>query len=135
MRGRVLAVLILATTIAATTAASAVVNAALLNTLGVPESGRLLNVEPLRDLPGRGAVVFFDTYPNYLRLRDRRADFFAGVTCVYQSVVGWDDHGDIRPLQVARVTASFFQTVAVATVVGRPFSDGDDGPVPTPVVV
>lgn len=132
---RAAAILILAMTIAASTAASAVVDAALLNQLGVPDSDRLLNVEPLRDLPGRSAVVFNESYPNYLRLKDRRADAFAAVTCVYQSVVGWDDHGDVRPLQVARVSASFFPTVAVPPLIGQPFTAADDGVTPTPVVV
>src|SRR4026209_2117153 len=108
LTSRLLAILMLAVTIAATTAASAVVQASLTTSLGVPDSSRLLNIEPLRDLPGRGAVVFNESYPNYLRLRDRRADLFVAVACVYQSVVGWDDHGDVRPLQVARVSASFF---------------------------
>jgi hypothetical protein len=50
-------------------------------------------------------------------------------------VIGWDDRGDIRPLQVSRVTASFFATVAVPLVIGQPFTDADDGPTPSPVVV
>jgi hypothetical protein len=62
---RVVAVLMLAVTIAASTAASAVVHAAVLASLGVPDSDRLLNIEPLRDLPGRGAVVFNESYPNH----------------------------------------------------------------------
>src|SRR5687767_7917764 len=132
---RAAAILILAMTIAASTAASAVVNAAILNQLGVPDSDRLLNVEPLRELPGRGAVVFNESYPNYVRLKDRRADLFAAVACVYPSVVGWDHHGDVRPLQVARVTASFFPTVAVPPLLGQPFTPADDGVTPTPVVV
>jgi putative ABC transport system permease protein len=132
---RAAAILILAMTIAASTAASAVVNAAILNQLGVPDSDRLLNVEPLRNLPGRGAVVFYESYPNYLRLKDRRADIFAAVACVYQSVVGWDDRGDVRPLQVARVSASFFPAVAVPLLVGQPFTAADDGVTPAPVVV
>src|SRR6185295_9284727 len=109
---RALAVLMLAVTIAASTAASAVVHAAVLANLGVPDSDRLLNIEPLRDLPGRGAVVFNESYPNYLRLRDSHLDAFTAVTCAIQSVIGWDDRGDVRPLQVSRVTASFFATVA-----------------------
>src|SRR5262245_54675465 len=108
---RVLAVLMLAVTIAATTAASAVVRAAVLSSLGVPDNGRLLNIEPLRDLPGRGPVVFNESYPNYLRLRDSRFDPFSAVACVIQSVIGWEDRGDVRPIQASRVTASFFATV------------------------
>src|SRR6185295_17606888 len=132
---RLLAVLMLAVTIAASTAASAVVHAAVLAGLGVPDNGRLLNIEPLRDLAGRGAVVFFETYPNYVRLRDSRPDPFVSVTCVQQMVMGWDDHGDVRPLQAARVTASFFATTAVPPIVGAPFTATDDGVTPAPVVV
>lgn len=132
---RAVAVLMLAVTIAASTAASAVVHAAVLANLGVPDGHRLLNIEPLRDLPGRGAVVFNESYPNYLRLRDSHFDAFSAITCVLPSVIGWDDRGDIRPLQVSRVTASFFATVAVPLVVGQPFTDADDAPTPAPVVV
>jgi putative ABC transport system permease protein len=132
---RLLAVLMLAVTIAASTAASAVVGAAVLSSLGVPDNGRLLNIEPLRDLPGRGPVVFNESYPNYLRLRDRHFDAFSAMTCVIQSVIGWEDRGEMRPLQASRVTASFFATVGVPMAAGQPFSEADDAPTPAPVVV
>jgi len=135
LTSRVLAVLILAVTIAASTAASAVVHAAVLAGLGVPDPDGLLNIEPRRDLPGRGPVVFFEAYPNYVRLRDARADVFSAVACMYPAVVGWDDNGEIRPLQSARVTASFFETVAVPPLLGQPFTKADDGVTPAPVVV
>ena len=82
---RVLAVLMLSVTIAASTAASAVVRAAVLSSLGVPDNARLLNIEPLRELPGRGAVVFNESYPNYLRLRDAHFDAFIDVTCALRT--------------------------------------------------
>jgi putative ABC transport system permease protein len=132
---RILAVVILAVTIAATTAASAVVRAAVLAGLGVPDNARLLNIEPLRDLPGRGPVVFFETWPNYLRLRGALPDAFVAVTCVQQSVVGWDDRGEMRPLQAARVSATFFATTGVSPRPGQAFTAVDDGVTPAPVVV
>ena len=132
---RVLAILILAVTIAATTAATAVVRAAVLAGLGVPDNTRLLNIEPLRDLPGRGPVVFFETWPNFLRLRDAQPDAFVAVTCVQQSVIGWDDRGEMRPRQAARVTASFFATTGVPPMLGQAFSAADDAVKPAPVVV
>jgi len=58
-----LAILMLGLTIAASTAASAVVRSAVTTSLGVPDPAGLLNIEPLRDLPGRGAVVFNAQYP------------------------------------------------------------------------
>lgn len=131
----ILAVLMLALTIAASTAASAVVQAAVTTSLGVPDPAGLLNIEPLRDLPGRGAVVFNESYPNYLRLRDRRPDAFTAVACVIQSVVGWDDGDEVRPLQASRVTASFFDVAGVRPVAGQPFTEADDGPTPSPVAV
>jgi len=130
-----LAVLMLAMTIAASTSASAVVQAAITTSLGVPDSAGLLNIEPLRDLPGRGAVVFNESYPNYLRLRDAHLQAFSAVTCVIQSVVGWDDGVDVRPLQASRVTASFFAVTGLAPAMGQPFTETDDGPTPSPVVV
>jgi putative ABC transport system permease protein len=111
------------------------VHAAVLAGLGVPDNGRLLNIEPRRELPGRGAVVFFETYPNFLRLRDWRHDAFTAVTCIQPSVVGWDDHGEIRPLQAARVTASFFTTMGVPPFIGQPFTAADDGVTAAPVAV
>lgn len=132
---RILSIVILAVTIAATTVAAAVVRAAVLAGLGVPDNSRLLNIEPLRDLPGRGPVVFFETWPNYLRLRDARPEAFANVTCVQQSVIGWDDRGEMRPLQAARVTASFFDTAGVLPQFGQPFGATDDSPTPAPAVV
>ena len=132
---QVLAVLMLAVTIAATTAASAVVQAAVTTSLGVPDPAGLLNIEPLRELPGRGAVVFNESYPNYLRLRDRKFGAFSEVSCVLQSVVGWDDGGEVRPLQASRVTASFFVVAGVAPLMGQPFAEVHDGPTPAPVAV
>src|SRR5262245_36609576 len=132
---RALAVLMLAVTMAASTAASAVVRAAVLTSLGVPESGHLLNIEPLRDLPGRGPVLFNESYPNYLRFRDHHYGAFSSATCILQSVIGWEDRGDIRPLQASRVTASFFATMAVPLAAGQPFTETDDAPTPAPVVV
>src|SRR6187401_1231884 len=130
-----LAILMLGLTIAASTAASAVVQAAVTTSLGVPDPAGLLNIEPLRDLPGRGAVIFNESYPNYLRLRDRQFEAFTAVTCVIQSVVGWDDGAEVRPVQASRVTASFFVVAGVKPLAGQPFTEAHDGPTPAPVAV
>jgi predicted permease len=79
-------------------------------------------------------VIFNDAYPNYVLLRDTQRAFDA-VTCISQGVAGWDDHGESRPLQMARVTASFFRTMRVFPVLGRGIESAEEGPQPARVVV
>jgi len=128
------AVLTMALALGANTAVFSVVKTFLLASIGVPEADRLFLVAPIRNLPGRGAVVFNDAFPNYLLIRNTR-HAFADVTCVSQGTAGWDDHGESRPLQTARVTASFFATMRVYPMLGRAFTVSEDGPPPARVVV
>jgi len=82
------AVLTMACALGVNTSALAVVRAFLLSGLGVPEPDRLVNVAPIRELPGRGEVVFSDAYPNYELLRQtQRAFDDVGVTL--QNTVSW----------------------------------------------
>jgi len=129
-----IAVLTMALALGANTAALAVLKAFLLSSLALPESDRVLLIAPERDLPGRGTVVFNEAYPNYQLLRETQRSF-ADVTVLLQLQASWDDHGEPRPLNAARASASFFSTMRVQPTLGRAFSAGEEGPSPAPVVV
>src|SRR5215208_5342709 len=129
-----IAVLTMALALGANTAALAVLKAFLLSSLALPESDRVLLIAPERDLPGRGTVVFNEAYPNYRLLRETQRSF-ADVTVLLQLQASWDDHGEPRPLNAARASASFFSTMRVQPTLGRAFSAGEVGPSPAPVVV
>jgi putative ABC transport system permease protein len=128
------AVLTMALALGANTAVFSVVKTFLLSSIGVPDADRVFVVAPVRNLPGRGSVVFNEAYPNYLLLRATQQAFSA-VTCVSQGVASWDDRGESRPLQAARVTASFFPTMRVFPEIGRAFAAAEEGPQPARVVV
>jgi putative ABC transport system permease protein len=128
------AVLTMALALGANTAVFSVVKTFLLSSIGVPDADRVFLVAPVRNLPGRGSVVFNEAYPNYLLLQATQQTF-AAVTCISQGVASWDDQGESRPLQAARVTASFFATMRVYPVIGRTFTAAEEGPQPARVVV
>src|SRR4051812_27323823 len=92
------AILTMALALGANSAVFSVVKSFLLSSIGVPEAHRLFLVAPVRDMPGRGSVLFNDAYPNYLLLRSTQ-HAFADVACVSQGVASWDDHGESRALQ------------------------------------
>ena len=128
------AVVTMALALGANTAVFSVVKTFLLSSIGVPDAERIFLVASVRNMPGRGSVVFNDAYPNYLLIRDTQHAFGA-VTCVSQGVASWDDHGESRPLQATRATASFFSTMRVFPILGRGFAATEEGPQPAHVVV
>ena len=128
------AVLTMALALGANTAVFSILKRFLFSSIGVPDPDRVLVVAPVRNLPGRGSVVFSEAYPNYLLLQATQ-QAFAAVSCISQSVASWDDDGESRPLQAARVTASFFSTMRVFPVIGRAFTRAEEGPQPARVVV
>ena len=132
--GFAMAVLTMALALAANTTAFSVLKAFLFSSLGVPDPDRLLVVAPVRDLPGRGSVVFAEAYPNYRLLRDTQRSF-ADVACVLQGFVSWDDRGELRALDSSRVTASFFATMGVQPFMGSAFSEKEEGGRPAPLVL
>jgi predicted permease len=129
-----IAVLTMALALGANTAVLSVLNAFLLSGLAVPESDRVVQIAPERDLPGRGSVVFSEAYPNYELLR-KTQHAFADVTVFLQIQASWDDHGEARPLNATRATASFFSTLRVQPARGRAFTAAEEGPSPAPVVI
>jgi putative ABC transport system permease protein len=128
------AVLTMAVALGANTVVFSVLKAFLLSSFSVPEPDRLFVIAPVRELPGRGAVVFAEAYPNYERIRETQRSF-AEVACILPGVASWDSGEEVRPLQSARVTASFFATVGVQPMLGRGFGEEDEGPSPSPVAL
>lgn len=128
------AVLTMACALGVNTAAIAVLRAFLFSNLGVPEPDRVVIIGSERELPGRGNVLFNDAYPNYEIIRQTQRSF-AEVTTLLQNVVSWRNGDDVRPLQVTRATATFFPTMRVSPILGRPFTPDEEGPSPAPVVV
>src|SRR4051812_8919463 len=90
-----IAVVTMALAIGATTATLAVLSAFLRSSLAVPDPERVVVVSPERELPGRGAVLFSDAYPNYVLLRQVQRSF-SSVAVVVQSAASWNDHGEAR---------------------------------------
>ena len=129
-----IAVLTMALALGANTAVLSVLKAFLLSSLAVPESDRVVLIAPERELPGRGSVTFSDAYPNYELLR-KTQHAFADVTTFLQIQASWDDHGEARPLNATRATASFFSTLRVSPARGRAFTAAEEGPSPAPVVI
>jgi len=128
------AILTMACALGVNTSALAVLRAFLFSSLGVPEPDRFVSIAPIRELPGRGEVVFSDAYPNYALFRETRRAF-DNVAVVQQNVVSWSQGTDVRALQNARVSASFFATARVVAILGRSFSAQEEGPSPAPVIV
>ena len=128
------AVITMAVALGANTLVFSVTRAFLLNSFGVPEPNRLFVIAPVRELPGRGVVVFAEAYVNYQRIRETQRSF-ADVSVQQQSVASWEADGEARPLQAARVSASFFTTVRVQPALGRTFRPDEEGPGADPVVI
>jgi putative ABC transport system permease protein len=112
----------------------AVVDALVLSTFGIPESSRLYLISPIRDLPGLGARTVAEAYANYTIIRNGQQSF--SETAAFQTATAsWDYHDEVRAVQAARVSASFFETLGTRPVRGRGFAASDEGPTPTPVVL
>ena len=130
----IVAILTMACALGVNTSALAVLRAFLFSGLGVPEPDRVVNIAPVRELPGRGEVLFSDAYPNYVLLQETQR-VFADVAVVLQNVVSWRRGEDVRALQNTRASASFFRTMRVSPILGRGFSAEEEGPSPAPVIV
>jgi predicted permease len=128
------AVLTMALALGVNTSALAVVRAFLFSGLSVPEPDRAVYLAPMRELPGRGEVVFNDAYPNYALLRETQRAFL-DVGVVLQNLVSWSQGTDVRALQNTRASASFFKALRVSPILGRTFTAGEEGPSPAPVIV
>jgi len=123
-------VLTLALALAANTAAFAVVRAFLLSSLGVPQSDRLHIISQVTNTGG----LFLDMWPNYLLLREQ-VKSFDGVAAVLSNDYNWGEGDDVRRVSGAVATASFFRTMRVTPVLGREFTEKEQGPSAAAVAV
>src|SRR5882757_3197438 len=103
-------VLTMALALGANTAVFSVLKAFLFSSLGVPEADRVMIVPTTKDLPGRGAVNFYDAYPNY-KLLTQTTHSFSDYASTFQLDVNWELPDDTRRLQGQRITASFFKVM------------------------
>ena len=124
----------MALALGANTAVFSVLKAFLFANLAVPESDRVAFVWTVRDLPGRGKVDFNDAYPNYQLLRGT-THFWESIACVQSADVNWELEADARRLQGARVTTDFFTVMRATPVLGRIFTEKEQGPNAAPVVI
>lgn len=130
----VMAVGTMALALGANTAVFSVLEGFFGSSFGLPEPDRVVIVAPVRELPGRGEVVFADAYANYLLLRAAQHSF-DDLACASQGVSSWSEGDEARSVRSARVTASFFAVTGVQQPLGRTFQPEEEGPSPAPVVI
>ena len=120
--------------LAANTTAFSVLQGFLFGDLAVPESDRVVIVPTTKVMPERGSVDFNDAFPNY-RLLKETTHSFSALSTTLPIEVNWEQQEDVRHLQGARVTASFFDVMRIRPVVGRVFALGEEGPNAAPVAI
>src|SRR6186713_1747935 len=120
--------------LAANTTAFSVVHGFLFGDLAVPQSDRVVIVWTTKVLPGRGDVDFADAFPNY-RLLKETTHSFSTLSATLPIDVNWEQPEEVRHLQGARVTASFFDVMGIRPVNGRAFATHEEGPNPAPVAI
>jgi putative ABC transport system permease protein len=127
------AVLTMALALGANTVVFSALKTFLFSSIGVPDADRLVFISPVRNAAG-GSDAYREAYPNYDLIRQTQ-HAFAGVALAWEGVVSWDLGGEARPLQMTRVTASFFPTMRVAPVLGRVFEQHEQDPAAARLVV
>ncbi|HVU23208.1 MAG TPA: ADOP family duplicated permease [Opitutus sp.] len=128
------AVATMALALGANTAVFSVLKAFLFSSLAVPDADRVAYVWAVRSLAGRGNVDFNVAYRNYRLIHDT-THFWSELACVQFADVNWEQAADTRRLQGARVTTDFFKLMRVAPVLGRTFTDKEQGPNAAPVAI
>ena len=129
------AVLTMALALGANTVVFSALKTFLFASMGVPEADRLLAIMPTRDLDGgHGSEHYDEAYPNYDLIR-RTQHTFTHIMLVYPGITSWDDRGESRPLNMARVTAGFFPAMRVFPTLGRAFTGDEQEPRAAHVVV
>ncbi|MFL6595236.1 MAG: ABC transporter permease, partial [Chthoniobacterales bacterium] len=120
-------VITMALALSANTTVFAVLHSFLFSDLAVPEADRVVVIWTTKMLPGSGRVDFVDTRSNYVLLRESTHSFSE----LGQSVpldANWEQKDDTRRLQGARVTASFFNVLRTHPLIGRLFTEKEEGP-------
>lgn len=122
----------LALGIGATTAMFTVTNGVILRPLPFPEPDLLVRV--IQSYPEGGLDTWGLSQPNIVMYRDGATDFAAFTAYRSGSVIVDSDRGPAR-LQIARVTAPFFDVLGVHPMIGRAFTSEEDVPGKNNVVI
>ncbi|GAB5560304.1 MAG: ABC transporter permease [Synoicihabitans sp.] len=121
----------MALALGANTAVFSTLRAFIFANLGVPEADRTVFLWTTKDLPGRGTVSFFGSYPNYERLRDS-TESFAATAAMLSLDLNWEQHDQTTRVQGVRVTQDFLQVAAIEPQLGRNFLPEEHGPGASP---
>src|SRR4051812_39647708 len=121
----VLAVGALALGIGANTVLFSTINTLFLRPLAYPQPDRLVRV--YSSFPDRGLEQTAVSWPRFSEFRDQQQSFAA---IAAQSFTGFTltGRGDPEQVQARRVTASFFDVLAVKPLLGRAFTPVEDAP-------
>jgi predicted permease len=123
------AVLTLALAIGANAVVFAVLNALVLKTLNVPRADSLYILEHASDKWG------YESYPNYLDLRDRNTTF-DGLAASNISQAGLDTGQNASRVWLFEASGNYFDVLGIQPFLGRFFSPADEhGPNSAPYIV
>jgi len=127
----VVAVLTLALAIGANAVVFGVLNALILRPLSVPQAESLYAIERL-STPGH---ILFESYPNYLDLRDRNRSF-DGLAAYDIAAAGLDTGRDLSRVWVEETSGNYFDVLGIQPFLGRFFHGSDEhGPNSAPYIV
>ena len=126
------ALLSLALGIGANVAIFSLVNALILKALPIHEPDRLVQLE-LRDSTSSPSTTSF-TNPQWEYLRDHQ-DIFTGATAVGYARFNLNAAGEARMIPGLKVSGRFLDTLGVAPMIGRGFTEHDDRRGGEPVAV
>lgn len=125
-----IAILTLALGIGANTAIFSVVDAVLLKRLPYPDSARLTIVDEKQAATGEMSVA----WPNFADWRSQ-IHAFESVAAARQDTFTLTGLGPAARVAAAQVTPAFFPSLGVVSRMGRTFTDAEDVPGATPVVM
>src|SRR5215471_383497 len=124
------AILVLTLGIGATVAIFAYVDAALIKPLPYAKPSRLVAVYESQTMFPRGNLSYQD-YLDWQKLNKVFSSFdtWTGGAYLLKTAAG------VEPARAARVSGGFFRTLGVTPIMGRDFSDDDDSPKASRVVI
>src|SRR5438128_10649254 len=124
------AVVTLALAIGANAVVFGVLDALILRPLNVPQAESLYAIERL-STPGH---ILFESYPNYLDLRDRNRSF-DGLAAYDIAAAGLDTGRDLSRAWVEETSGNYFDVLGIQPFLGRFFHGSDEhGPNSAPYI-
>ena len=128
-----MAILTLALAIGANALVFSVMNALILRPLNVPQAESLYAIE--RPNGSSPVEAVFESYPNYLDLRDRNRSF-DGLAAYDVASAGLDTGGDPARVWVEETSGNYFDVLGIRPFLGRFFHGSDEhGPNTAPYIV